>query len=111
MVNPIVMWMRLKDTIVMNDVCELADVTPTRFLGLIIRPLGETWKATEMGKVMGTLMSDQVNFSIIREFSVFLKYMYSMLYYHLRFVIFIFLCTKHRSSRRSPTMQTQKKPC
>ena len=44
----------------MNDVCEIAHVTPTKFLGLVIRPLGETWKATEMGKVMGTLMSDQV---------------------------------------------------
>ena len=54
--------MRLKSTIVMTDICELADVTPTRFLGLVIRPLGETSKATELGKVMGTLMSDQVFF-------------------------------------------------
>ena len=56
--------MRLKNTIVMRDICELADVTPTRFLGLIIRPIGETSKASELGKVMGTLMSDQVNWSI-----------------------------------------------
>ena len=53
--------MRLKDSLVLTDTCEIADVTPTKFIGLIIRPLGETWKATEMGKVMGTLMSDQVN--------------------------------------------------
>ena len=58
--SPVVIWMRLKNTIVMTDICELADVTPTRFLGLVIRPLGETSKATELGKVMGTLMSDQV---------------------------------------------------
>ena len=44
----------------MTDTCELADVTPTRFIGMIIRPIGETSKASEMGKVMGTLMSDQV---------------------------------------------------
>ena len=62
--NPVVIWMRLKNTIVMRDTCELADVTPTRFLGLIIRPIGETSKASELGKVMGTLMSDQVNWSI-----------------------------------------------
>ena len=60
--SPVVMWMRLKNTIVMTDTCELWDVTPTRFLGLIIRPLGEKSKAKEMGKVMGTLMSDQVSF-------------------------------------------------
>ena len=53
--------MRLKNTIIMTDTCELADVTPTRFLGLIIRPVGEISKASEMGKVMGTLMSDQVD--------------------------------------------------
>ena len=52
--------MRLKNTIILHDSCELAEVTPTRFVGLVIRPIGETSKATEMGKVLGTLMSDQV---------------------------------------------------
>ena len=65
--NPVVIWMRLKNTIIMHDTCELAEVTPTRFIGLVIRPIGETSKATEMGKVLGTLMSDQVTInSLIR---------------------------------------------
>ena len=57
---PVIIWMRLQNTIVMHDTCELGDVTPTRFIGMIIRPLGEKAKAKELGKIMGTLMSDQV---------------------------------------------------
>ena len=69
--NPVVIWMRLQNTIVMTDICELADVTPTRFLGLVVRPLGETSKATELGKVMGTLMSDQVLSLIYSKYCIF----------------------------------------
>ena len=58
--TPVIIWMRLQNTIVMHDTCELGDVTPTRFIGMIIRPLGEKAKAKELGKIMGTLMSDQV---------------------------------------------------
>ena len=55
----------------MHDTCELAEVTPTRFIGLVVRPLGETSKATEMGRVMGTLMSDQVTLKVDTIIQVF----------------------------------------
>ena len=76
---PLVVWMRLKDTIVLHDACEIAEVTPTRFVGLILRPLGETRKAMDMGKVLGTLMSDQVKLlSCIVMLKLFLQYLASL---------------------------------
>ena len=44
----------------MEHVCELAADTPTKFVSVVLRPEGESTQAMDMGKVMGTLMSDQI---------------------------------------------------
>ena len=44
----------------METECELASDTPTKFVAIVMRPEGEATQAMDMGKVMGTLMSDQI---------------------------------------------------
>ena len=44
----------------MEHECELAGDTPTKFVAVVMRPEGESTQAMDMGKVMGTLMSDQI---------------------------------------------------
>lgn len=59
--EPILIWMRLQNSLILENVCELAGVTPTKFLCIVLTPVGETTLATEMGRVVGAMMSDQVS--------------------------------------------------
>ena len=88
----------------MQDVCELGDVTPTKFLGLVVRPLGETWKATEMGKVMGTLMSDQVTLKVHTNIQVVKR-----VFKFLPTLKLLLICVCTRFLRQWHIMQIQRK--
>lgn len=49
---------KVANPVILEDFCEIS--SPTRFLGIILGPPGSDQTITDMGKALGTLMSDQV---------------------------------------------------
>ena len=56
---PVTILARLKESVLLEDFCEIS--TNTRFLGMILGPAGSEQQITDMGKALGTIMSDQVS--------------------------------------------------
>ena len=56
--RPLVIFVRLREAVVLEDFCEISALT--RFLGIVLGPVGSESKIVDMGKALGTLMSDQV---------------------------------------------------
>lgn len=56
--SPVVVFARLREAIILEDFCEIS--APTRFLCLVLGPPGSEEKVNEMGRALGTIMSDQV---------------------------------------------------
>ena len=56
--KPVTILARLKESVLLEDFCEIS--TNTRFLGMILGPIGSDQQITDMGKALGTIMSDQV---------------------------------------------------
>ncbi|XP_059086432.1 electrogenic sodium bicarbonate cotransporter 1-like isoform X2 [Tigriopus californicus] len=49
---------KVANPVILEDFCEIS--SPTRFLGIILGPPGSDQTITDMGKALGTLMSDQI---------------------------------------------------
>jgi len=60
--KPTVLFLRLTEALSFDNLCELP-TTGTRFLAFILGTNEQKDELISMGKVIGALMSDQVNFS------------------------------------------------
>ena len=78
--HPMMIFVRLHRPQIFRSHCEVP--TPTRFLCIIVGPLGSETRVMDIGKALGTLMSDQVSKNV--SFRVFSAYPWG-LYYHPRF--------------------------
>ena len=53
-------FVRLQKPQIFRDHCEVS--VPTRFIGIIVGPPAAETRVVDIGKALGTLMSDQVSF-------------------------------------------------
>ena len=53
-------FVRLQKPQIFRDHCEVS--VPTRFVGIIVGPPSAEMRVVDIGKALGTLMSDQVSF-------------------------------------------------
>ncbi len=54
----VTVFARLKNSTILEDFCEIH--SPTRFLCLVLGPPGAEERVAEMGRALGTLMSDHI---------------------------------------------------
>jgi hypothetical protein len=57
--KPLTVFVRLENSVVLEDFCEIP--APTKFLGLFLGPPDMETKLQEAGKALGIMMSDQVS--------------------------------------------------
>ena len=58
--QPMMIFVRLQKPQIFRDHCEVS--VPTRFVGIIVGPPSAEMRVVDIGKALGTLMSDQVSF-------------------------------------------------